>query len=394
MKRTKFLRNTDISSEYNVSKPTVTRWLEMAKDSKNNLQLDSSNKIIRVVDNEHNRLELQRLSKNATTYKPKNVLSKTIISNKFYDIFSYDELIEILNDLRYSQMIKEKYFYKKAKYWNDFYFDSLPIFNAVTKNFRSSTIFDINYLVKEKEINIIDIGIGNAYPIKDLILELESQKRVKQYIGVDISEEMIEIARQNFTNWFPKIKSTFYNSDIEKNRLGTFFTETIGVQEDSPSIIMLRGGTICNIDDRIVVYKHIASPMKKSDLFVVEFSLDSNESKLDIEYMDNNEFMYDEGWPLEIMGVDIKECEVVVEYNEAGYKDKYFKLDKDYDIEFNYKNIQFTLKTLKGEKISVWRHYLFSIETFLKEIRVAGLKLVALKLDNSGKYAMAMCIRA
>lgn len=394
MKNKKLLRNTEISLAYNVSKPTVTRWLELAKDSKNNLQLDSSNKIVRVIDNEHNKLELQRLAKNAINYKPKTILSKTKINNQFYDIFSYDELIEILNDLRYSQMIKEKYFYKKAKYWNDFYFDSLPIFNAVTKNFRFSTIFDINYLVKESEVNIIDIGIGNAYPIKDLIIELESQKKVKQYIGVDISEEMIEIAKENFTNWFPKIKSTFYNSDIEKSRLETFFTGTIGVREDSPSIILLRGGTICNIEDRIVVYKHIASPMKKSDLFVIEFSLNSEESKLYIGYMNNNNFMYDEGWPLEMMGIDIKECDVVVEYNEAGYKDKYFKLDKDYDIEFNHKNIQFVLKTLKGEKISVWRHYLFSIETFLKEIRVAGLKLVALKLDNTGKYAMAMCVRA
>ena len=55
-----FLRNSDIAKKYNVTKPTVTRWFDLAKDNKNNLKLILYNKILKISNTESNHLEIGR----------------------------------------------------------------------------------------------------------------------------------------------------------------------------------------------------------------------------------------------------------------------------------------------------------------------------------------------
>lgn len=393
-KKIKTLKNTEIAKEYNVSKPTVTRWVDLSEDGKYNLQLDKSGKKVSVIDNEHNRLLLGELSKNAINYKTEENLKKAVVDSKLYDILNYEELIEVINDLRYSNLVKEKYFYKNAKLWNKFYKANMSAFSSISKDLVSNSIQDIVYQLPTNQVNVIDIGIGTGDPAIHLISELQKADTiVKQYVGIDLSTEMLDIAKNNLDQAFPNLYKKFYKADIEKNRLGTFFTEKIGLQESSPSIITLFGGTICNIEDRIAVFKHISSPMKKSDIFIVEFTLDSDENKMETKYMQNDSFKYDGGWPLEVMGIDVLNSDVIVEYNSSGFKDKYFLMDKDYQVQFSHKNIDINLELRKGDRISVWRHYLFSINTLIKELNVAKMKLIGLKLDNTGKRAMAFCKR-
>ncbi len=392
-KKIKTLKNTEIAKEYNVSKPTVTRWVDLSEDGKYNLQLDKSGKKVSVIDNEHNRILLRELSKNAINYKTEDNLKKVVVDPKLYDILNYEELVEAINGLRYSKMVNIKYFYKHANFWNKYYAAQLPVYFDITKINITNSIKDISYLVDSPEINLIDIGIGTGHPAIHLISELLKKKTIKQYIGIDLSDEMLEISKRNLDNAFPKLSKNFYKSDIEKSRLGTLFTESIGMHENSPSIITLLGGTISNMEDRIIVYKHIASPMKNSDLFIFEFTVDSLASKTETNYVQLEGYKENDAWLLEAIGIDVKNCEIMVELNENGYKNKFIALDKDYELSFKHKKIDITLEFRKGDKISIWRHYLFSIQTLIKELNVAGLTLVGLKLDRTGRRAMVFCKR-
>ena len=55
----KFIKNQEISDKFNVSFPTVLKWVENKLD-KNNLQTSLFNKKLMVLDNPHNLAELQK----------------------------------------------------------------------------------------------------------------------------------------------------------------------------------------------------------------------------------------------------------------------------------------------------------------------------------------------
>ena len=129
-----YYKNIEISKQYGVSATTVTAWIENALASKNNLTVEMVEGKFRVLVNSSNDLELKRLAEDGKKYKNVDSVKKYEVGNDFYEIFTPLEILEIIRNLEYRNLLNLKYSYAErgAKLWDDSYHaGSSPIHKCV-----------------------------------------------------------------------------------------------------------------------------------------------------------------------------------------------------------------------------------------------------------------------
>ena len=119
-----YFSNKEVVEKYNISGPTLFKWVKNAQSQKNNLIVQKVNKNWKILKNEQNISELERLYLEAQKFKNKIALEKIIPSSEFFEIFSHRQIVEIINDLQISKEINLKFDYvnKGAFYWHELVF--------------------------------------------------------------------------------------------------------------------------------------------------------------------------------------------------------------------------------------------------------------------------------
>jgi uncharacterized SAM-dependent methyltransferase len=365
-----FLINATIANQYNVSRATVTAWVQNAKIGKNNLQLVESNGKFNILNNKSNEAELARLASQGRRYKNLTNAKTVSVDSHFYDIFSAEEIVEIISDLRFKKEINLKFRYKNrgADLWDTYYLEDYNPVNDSAFNFLKHLINDIEpFIPNNPSINLVDLGPGNAYPVKKLLGELIDLKYIQKYLAIDIAPEMNDLAQKNINKWYPNLPVYKYEKDFETQRFGKILLENRGNLASSFNLMLYIGNTITNSDDRIQVLKNIRSGMINKDLLVVTSSLDSLENRLALDHVSKDKnSLKRQAWHLEMMGIDIEKCTTRVEYNEKiNAKVKYLILDKDYVIDFDFLNQKNQVELYNNDSIVIWKHFLNDLDKIL-----------------------------
>ncbi len=383
-----------IARKYNITRATVGRWVEQAIQDKNSLQVEMVNKKVRVLDNPHNDAVLATLSSSAQKYKSHVFAKETTVESIFYDLYDEEERVEIFNDLQYKKQIKHKFVYKKPQYWDNFYKLGISPVSKANSELSENAINNYFYLLPEKtKINVIDIGPGNGYPVKNLLTQLQKQNRFGRYVGIDISSGMLRIDEQNLRAWFPDLDMKFFARDAENARFGKIFLDnkSLSETEEAQNLILYING-LCNSDDAAQMLNNFRSGMTSQDLLAVGFTVDRAEGRGQLNYIKDAESTLRDGWHLQAMGIDIFECETAVEFDlKHVRKNKVYILDKDYVINYELSGFKKVLRLKLGERISTWRHYLLTTEEFMSIAKQAELEVVNLQLDKTSSYGLAIC---
>jgi uncharacterized SAM-dependent methyltransferase/transposase len=386
-----YLSNTKIAQKYNVSNPTVGEWIRNAVENKNNIKVELVKSKYRILDTEHNDAELTRLSQHAKRYKGSDNRKVVKVSKEFYEIFDNNEILEIITDLQFKKQVKQKYVYKKSQYWNNFYLSGQHLHFEKTKEAIFQSLELAPTYIDTKKANLIEIGQGNGLPAKDFIENLEKTVKVEKFVGLDISTEMNNLAKNNLNKFYPDLEKNFFKVDIERSTFEDYILESKNLSDEIGNIIVCIGATLMNIDDKLTVFKKARAGMITNDIFIFSFSLDITENKSLFNVKDK-EGLLRNGWHLKLMGIDIEKCEIILEYNDKGkYKDMQYVLDKDYLLQFNIFNTIKEVSLYKGEKISTWRHYLWSKEDVLEHLRLSELEMVTYIEDKDCRFGVVGC---
>lgn len=389
------IKNKQITDAYNVSYPTVLKWLEDAKINKNNLILEEFNKKLMVSDTPHNQAELSRLANDSKKFRSNISHKKTTPSDKFYEFFSTDDTIDIFNSLELKKEVKFKYSYRNggAEIWNQFYLDGGSPVNKATDELIKNSVQDILYVINQgNKINLIDIGPGNGYPIKNILSSLQDKRILNSYIPIDLSKEILVLTVSNIQQWFPAMAIREYQEDLEIARFSRIFLENSSITNGISNLILNLGNTMSNQDDRIQILKNFRGGMTKSDTLVITFSIDTEVGRSAVNYVKTPLADFKQTWLLEEMGIDISKCEINLTYDDSiKAKIKTVKLDKDYTISFDLLGEMRELELLSGQEITVWKHFLVSEMQFQEELKQAGLKMLNLKLDKTLNNALVIC---
>jgi uncharacterized SAM-dependent methyltransferase len=333
---------------------------------------------------------------------PNSIIRIVELSSKFYSIFSKAEILELIQALENSKEIPLKYSYKGrgGKIWHNFYQEYL-----MPRWYRTSNV-EIDLLNKNFEyingnhqnctqVNIIDIGAGNSYPVKKFINRLDKLDRINQYIALDISKELLALSKSNFTKWFPSIKFSSDTVDIETSSIPAELWQNSNpdTTKSIANIFLHLGVTIGNHQDRIRVLQNLRRSMEKNDLLVFTNEAGSN-STWDGQVRGGCKYHVEEiyAWIKNKVGISDQDCELVRKYDlKTDSIIANIKFKQNYTVSFNQLGIDKKFEILKDEEITIWRHHKYEMPELIQELETAGLQLVHASYNKYFSHIMVIC---
>ena len=392
----KIFKNTEAAKLVSVSHVTIGKWIEQALEGGNTLQLIETKNGQRIIDNEHNRAELERLAEHGKNYRATTELSRVVPSDYFYNTYTKAEIVEIINSLETFSEIPHKFVYKGdgAKFWDWYYTHTVPEgkYSNPTKVSRllGSSIAQINFLTeKQQSLNIVEIGPGNALPTKDFIAELIKQNRIKRYIAVDISQEMVEITKKNIQEWFPSLPFVGLVGDVETFDLQTLLFEYSDTF--TSNVILYLGSTIGIHQNRQKVLANVSSGLGYSDLFIFSNTLDGPKTRTTSDYAKSPDAVPQNTRISKNLGIETEQCNFKMYFDaESCGKFLALELNKDYQITFQVGERQKQLHLLKNSEVIVWRLHMTRLDTLNAELTETGMQQLSLLTDRDKTHCLVI----
>ncbi|MEA5620362.1 L-histidine N(alpha)-methyltransferase [Cronbergia sp. UHCC 0137] len=314
---------------------------------------------------------------------------------QFYSVFCQSELLEIIQALELRKEIPLKYSYKGrgAKIWDDFYLK----FIIPTWYRRSNVEIDLlnqsfDYIngnfEHSKKINVIDVGAGNSYPVKQFIHKLNQLGKLNKYLALDISEELLHLSKNNFKKWFPLVEFISNPIDIENNSIPQSW-----LNDDISKIILHLGVTIGNHLNRDRVFKNFRESMGNNDLLVFTNEIGSN-SQWDGKVRGGCNYHAQQiyGWVKNNIGIRSEDCELVRKYDLATDSVvANIRFFHDYTINFSWMGIDKNIQISAGEEITIWRHHKHELSELIQELKAAELELIHYNVNKYSSHVIAIC---
>lgn len=291
----KYFKNTELAKLYNISEKSVRNWIQAAVDGRLELGLYKKEGKHFVANTAKNTLQIEQLVLKGKKYKNSRGFKIISPTPKFYDTYTTKQIFDIISNLTVHRELPLKYSYVDggAEYWDRYAQrladETAPNMLTSTVNLLSSNIERIDSLLgNHKSVNVVDLGPGNVLPVKEILGYLLDQGKLNKYIALDISKEMLDIAERNVRLWFDnKINFEGHIRDIDHERFDDLIGQDFSQDgADSPiNLILLLGGTLCNLRSPNQALQAINNSMGLGDLFVYSTKLDTPNSR---RYFDFN----------------------------------------------------------------------------------------------------------
>lgn len=363
----KYFKNTELAKIYNVSEKSVRNWIESAQSGKLDLQLQQEKDKFYIANTTKNTSVIEGLVTRGKKYKNTRGYKRIKPSEKFYRFFNSKEIFDIISNIDIHREIPHQYSYfnEGAVYW-DLYTNKLAeekLPNALHYNHQ---LLQLNFsylddlLEPYQAVNVIDIGPGNGMPVKQLLQHLNKKSLLRRYIALDISQDMLDIARQNVKSWFGEaVQFEAHVRDINYDRFNDLImTESFG-KEGIINLVLFLGDTISNFRDSDHALTTIHDSMGKNDLLIFSGKLDTEKSR---RYFDFNVASRDPrlGFRgktmLDLLGIDASYYSVEEIFNkERRARQRQIRLNVALSIEFELDGERQLLELHKDETLLLWQ---------------------------------------
>jgi uncharacterized SAM-dependent methyltransferase len=390
----KYLTTSEIENTYNVSRPTIGKWIEDAMNKNNDLHVGRVDTRIKVIDSPHNREILTQLATAALKYKPKSEVRRTSPKKELYELYSEEQISSIYFDLLYKREInlKNVYIGEGEKAWDQYYFSEGNEIKDKDQELLERVLSDLEvWFADNSKINVVDLGPGNGHPIRKVLDFFSNKKMLNKYIPIDISQQILDTTVENVKSWYPKLEVKPYVRDFELNRFSDIFLPNKDINRQDSNVVFIMGGTFNNVDDRLPLFKNLSSSFTEEDYFVVLYTTDAPKNRAKVSYVNEGYVLHLWKWITTLLGMEYNPKNLEGNYDsESERNEMSFVLDKDYEIEFTVGGQKLKVNLMKNEKIVLWWHYLIGLIKITSDAQKAGLSLIEHKLDTSGTIGLAM----
>jgi len=205
-----YFKHSELARKYHVSLKTVYNWIEGAKQGKINLALMEQDGRTHIADTQSNVVVLRQLAEEGKKYR--NVRFHKVITPKpeFYEQYNRKQILDIITSLKTHGEIPRQYGYfaEGAQGWDrqmhrDMKAPRLGNLLKGTQELIHTNLEALDRLIEDyNQVNVVDIGPGNAMPVRELLEHLVERNLLHRYIAIDLSEEMLRIAEDNIKEWF------------------------------------------------------------------------------------------------------------------------------------------------------------------------------------------------
>jgi len=241
---------------------------------------------------------------------------------------------------------------------------------------------DITREIKDKAINLIDLGCGDGKKAVIFLGYLGDTTKVR-YCPIDISAYMVERAIENVsrTNINEIIKLQWNISDFENLENITPLLRS-GFYKDN--LILLLGNTLGNFEIHELLFE-IRSAMKDEDILLIGNGLDIRNPEEILKAYNNPHLDEMLVKTITQAGLDKANLKYGARFRNSRVE-MYYTITKDTEVSFLGRTIKFN----KGDQIITAVSYKYAKDDFMAFLKMyfSDVKLLISK-DNS--YALAVC---
>lgn len=393
----KYFKNTELAKLYNVSEKSVRNWIEASQASKLDLQLHEQNGKFYIANVTKNSVKIAELVKKGKKYKNTRGFKTVTPKEKFYSLYNQKQIFDIISNIdKYREIpIQYSYFNSGAERWNSY---TQHLLDSNTPNSLTNTreLLSLNFdyiddlLQGHSHVNIIDIGPGNALPVKEILEHFVSKGMLKRYIGIDISTDMLNIAESNIKAWFgDKVRFEGHVRDIVYER----FDDLLAPESFSPeaettaNLVLFLGGTLSNLREPNQPLATIHDSLGKNDILMFSKKLDTMSSRRYFEIAAPGNLAID--LVPNLLNIDPSYYTIEQFFNEdkmARYVQA--KLSVALAIEFQLNGQQRVIELNKGDSILLWRAVHQNFVGAIDQFDTTGFKLLQALRSKDQEYLL------
>lgn len=398
----KYFKNTELAKLNQISEKSVRNWVEAAQQGKLNLELYTHGEHTYIADTLHNNVLIAQLVARGKKYR--NRLSFKVLqpSTEFYNLYTPAQVIDIVANLDLYREIPLGYTYfgKGATYWNEYCARALLTpgsstlksdLELIRRNFSN---FD-SLLEDYSHLNIVDLGTGNGMATRELLAHMASSGKLRRYIGIDISQDMLDIAKNNLQTWLGhEIRLETHQRDFSHQRFSELLlADSYGKDATQTANLMLFAGTtITNFREPDQPLHTIRGSMGRNDLLVTCLRLDGEKAR---HFFD---FGAEKGASLlgprhkylpDLLNIDPSFYEVEQFFDErARARIIQIRLKIALSLDFEVGAFRKTLDLAKGERIILWRCWHYTDYEIIDKFDQNGFSLLQATKSKDQEYML------
>lgn len=377
-----YFKKAELAETYHVSEKTITNWIREAKMGKLSLELYEVNGKAWIANTTSNIARMEQLVEARRKFRNSRAVKVITPSAAFYEMYTPRQILDISYnlDMYHEVPFQYGYFEEGAEYW-DKYAERLASeespnnLNVSVKQLQADQGYIDNLLAPYRRINIVDIGAGNARPVKDFLQHLLDQGKLARYIAADISPAMIEIAGRNIQKWFGgAVQFEGLEMDINYDRFNDVLaTEVMGPEaKDTINVVLAFGGTLTNLRSPDGAMKVIHDSMNRNDLFIYTRKLDTQSSRRYFDFsiahqaptLDQKSKMV-----LDALNLDDSLYETEMGYDpDLHARYMRVRLKVSLTMKFTFESGERLIEFNKNDTILVWRSWHQSTEDVLARL--------------------------
>jgi len=389
-----YYKSSELAEQYGVSRRTVTNWIKQASTGKLSLRIIEIDGIHYIAKSEKNQERLANIVQERRKYLNKRSHKHLHPTQTFYEMFSQDQMSDIVRSLLAERELPLQYTYfgEGARLWDKFRKDS-GLLDAERLVSASSSY--IMWLLSEYEsVNIIDVGVGNGQAVKPLISLLQEAGKLRKYIGIDLSQNMIEITEANLRSWFPDLPIEMHVRDFSRETFGDLATQAhdpATQQSSAINVVLMLGGQMSNFKDPVPVLSLVNRSMSADDILITNFKLGIPEVKKQLAFISGYQTRAE--ILLNLMGVDRSLYDAEIGFDEEE-KVRYsrIKFNRAITIEITTPLGSWFVPFKKDDKVLTFRAHYNEPSNILEDIFVrAGFNplMTSQRVDHQGMLLVA-----
>ena len=402
-----YFKNVDLADEYHISEGTVRNWIKEAKDEGLDLKLHKTNGRLYIANTANNRALIEQLVAERKKYRNTRAYKVTKPTARFYDLFSRSQIADIITNLDVRREIPRQYNYFDggAAIWEHhaqrMWEDEAPNLLTSTVRLLNANLSALDFLLQGHDrVNVVDIGPGNALPVRELLEHLLKRGLLHRYIAIDISEEMLRIAERNIKEWFDeKVAFEGYIKDINYERFDDVLLNDRLNEEASRTVnlAILLGATPMNFRTPYDLIKTIYTSLDRDDLLIYSDKPDTEVGRRSFDVNDT--------WPnpgaralspkysfiLDLLNIDESLYDVEMGFHEQK-RARYIRIRLKIGLmlEFDFKEGKRAVELAKGDTILLWRFWHQTATEIISGFENAGFNLALASLTKDQQFLLTI----
>jgi len=407
-----YFKHSDLANEYHVSLKTIHNWIVAAKTEKVKLDLHETKSGTYIAKTAQNTRLLESLAEKGKKYR--NLVHHKIVepSDEFYRIYDKRQTRDIINNIEVHREIPRQYNYVEggAENWDKWLKhlateDNSNILQGTLELFRDN-LHAFDRLIENKtRVNIVDLGVGNAYPVREFLGHILKSGKLNRYIGIDISQAMLDIAGKNINEWYDgEVAYEGHLRDFTYERFDDLLVDDMlgSKAKDTINIVLLLGGTSGNFRSFTDVFKTVYGSLGVNDVLIYADKLDTETSRKYFNFSTAvsgssivpgmSKLSPNYKYILDLMNLDESLYSVEAGFDPARYM-RYvqIRLSTSITIQFKTGDASFhEVRLEKGEALLLLRVWHRTALQYISDFEKTGFMLLHSSLTKNREYFLSI----